>query len=466
MEIRNKNQVLDALNDAIYVLDKDGNVIYANNATVKLFGYSKSEMLKLNVYELNQNGTINICLLANTLEEKKQITRIQIFVTRTYPKGKKMLVTQFPVFDESGQVKISVGIIRDIRDLVLAYNSYSIEEGRIQFGQQKRKPLNNIIAADPKTLKLIGELERAANSDAAILITGESGVGKEVFADYIHSFSGRNNEKMVRINCASLPETLLEAELFGYEKGAFTGASATGKAGLIEEANHGTLFLDEINSMPLSIQGKMLRVLDTKIFRRIGSNKEIHVNFRLLSATNEDLQELIQEKKFRQDLYFRCNVIPINIPPLRERPKDIIKLCNFYLDYYNEKYSTNKALAEPLYQRLAQYAWPGNVRELKNFIERLILMTDESAQLIQDIPETLSDLTDIPNKPFTISPAENAMNHGEFRAVYNNKKSLKEQSAAFENWLIEQAVLGNGSLSKAAKQLQIDKTTLIRKRKK
>ncbi|MPM76066.1 Regulatory protein AtoC [bioreactor metagenome] len=212
-----------------------------------------------------------------------------------------------------------------------------------------------------------------ADADSAILLTGESGTGKEVVASFIHEQSKRGGHGMVAINCASLPESLLEAELFGYEKGAFTGASTAGKPGLIESAEGSTLFLDEINSMPMALQGKLLRVLETKQVKRIGSIKERTIDFRVIAATNADLASCVAKGTFRMDLYYRLNVIPLLIPPLRQRRDDIMPLCKFFLKKYFEQYGKLKILSNQAFETLKAYDWPGNVRELKNFIERLVV---------------------------------------------------------------------------------------------
>jgi transcriptional regulator with PAS, ATPase and Fis domain len=248
----------------------------------------------------------------------------------------------------------------------------------------------HIVYVSEAMKKLLDVAYSVADTESSVLLYGESGTGKEVLANYIHTHSKRGSKEMVVINCASLPESLLEAELFGYEKGAFTGASCE-KHGLIELADKGTLFLDEINSIPLALQGKLLRVLETKRLKRIGSLKEKQVDFRLLSAANENLRQCIDRKTFRADLYYRLSVVPLVIPPLRSRRDDIVPLCRHFLRFYGEKYGKTRIFSEETLASLRTYHWPGNVRELKNLMERLIVTHSHTSAQIMAIPPEMFD---------------------------------------------------------------------------
>ena len=233
-----------------------------------------------------------------------------------------------------------------------------------------------IIAADPAILAVKNRCERVAGTDATVLLTGESGVGKDVFAKQIHQLSERRNKPYVAINCAAIPENLLESTLFGYEKGAFTGA-AKAQPGKFEQANGGTLFLDEIGEMPLELQAKLLRVLQDQVVERLGSLRSIHCDVRIVAATNQDLQQRVKDGKFREDLYFRLAVFPIRIPPLRERKNDILPLAEHFLVRYGRTMGRQGLKLSPASQNdLANYAWPGNVRELENAIQRALLLSD------------------------------------------------------------------------------------------
>ncbi len=267
--------------------------------------------------------------------------------------------------------------------------------------------------------------------------------------------SPRKEKEMVSINCASLPETLLEAELFGYVKGAFTGASDAGKEGLIEIAEGGILFLDEINSLPLATQGKFLRILETKMVKRVGSTKQKYIDFKLIAATNSNLKDLVDENKFRKDLYYRLNVITINIPPLRERREDIIPLADYFIKYYCNKYGREKKFSAKMYDKLVEYEWPGNVRELKNFIERIILMSSNSVLEIEDIPFALDE--------FITSPIQSIESYEYFDLNEIEGKKLKDAVELFEKFLIGRIYKKEKSSRKTADQLGVNQSTIIRK---
>ena len=237
-----------------------------------------------------------------------------------------------------------------------------------------------------KKIKEFSIAANVASLDSTVLLYGESGSGKEVLAHYIHDNSDRKNQPLITVNCAAFPENLIEAELFGYEKGAFTGASREGKTGLVEAADGGTLFLDEINSLPLSVQGKLLRTLEEKSIQRIGSTRIKKVDFRLVAATNRNLSEMVQAKTFREDLYYRIQVIPLTIPPMRNRREDIIPLCLHFLHYFFQKYNIQKSFSDIVLKEVQEYDWPGNVREIRNFVERMVVMTPRAAREINVIP--------------------------------------------------------------------------------
>lgn len=253
--------------------------------------------------------------------------------------------------------------------------------------RKPQSPLPKLIGISPSLQKAIDIAKQAARSDSTILIRGESGTGKEMFARTVHDTSPRSHGPFIAINCAAIPEGLLESELFGYEEGSFTGAKKGGKIGKIESANQGTLFLDEIGDMPLALQAKLLRVIQEKRIDRIGSSESVPVNIRLVAATHRNLEEMIVQGKFREDLYFRLNVIPIYIPPLRERQGDIELLLNFYLrKYCTLLRKSYKKFSNSVIERLVAYSWPGNIRELENLVEYLVNIHDKDIISIEDLP--------------------------------------------------------------------------------
>ncbi|MEK4028998.1 MULTISPECIES: sigma 54-interacting transcriptional regulator [Bacillaceae] len=250
--------------------------------------------------------------------------------------------------------------------------------------------------------KLMKTLERIALFDTTVIIYGESGTGKSLLAKYIHEKSSRAKEACIIINCAALPEHLLESELFGYADGAFTGANKAGKIGLIEAANHGTLFLDEIGELPLNIQAKLLQVLQDREFTPIGETASRKVDIRIIAATNQNLREMVRRKKFREDLYYRLNVVDVKVPALRERMDDIVPLTNHFLEKFNKKFNTERTISKDVYRFFNEYTWPGNVRELENLIEKLIVVSETCID-IDHIPDTLQEQADhhATDSPFT-----------------------------------------------------------------
>lgn len=236
---------------------------------------------------------------------------------------------------------------------------------------------DEVIESNIQMKRITDLIKRIAPFDATVLLTGESGVGKNRFADMIHSLSERKDAPFVTINCGAIPENLLESELFGYEKGAFTGANQSGKIGLIETANHGTLFLDEIGDLPLPLQVKLLKVIQEKKITRVGGLQEKDIDFRLIAATNKDISGLVETGAFRKDLFYRLNVISIAIPPLRKRKEDISHFVHHFTEKYNEKYRTSHVFSDRAMGFMETYPWPGNVRELENIVERIILTADE-----------------------------------------------------------------------------------------
>ncbi|KLE15450.1 ATPase AAA [Clostridium sp. C8] len=313
--------------------------------------------------------------------------------------------------------------------------------------------LESIIGESESMRNIKKKILKIANSTSSVLITGESGTGKEVIARAIHSQSNRRNKPFIAINCAAIPEALLESELFGYAKGAFSGASNNGRMGKFELANGGIIFLDEIGDMPLSLQVKLLRVLQEKKFAKIGSNKMINLDIRVIAATNKDIKEMIKEKKFREDLYYRINVIPIEIPNLSERKEDIKQLVLSFIEKYCSSYNLEKInIEDEVIKKLENYPWEGNIRELQNAVELMINLVDEDNIITCSIlPEYITsyydshdekDLDDIINGDFI---------------------TLEELEKRYINYALEKYGHDTKGKSKAAKKLGIGLATLYRK---
>lgn len=320
---------------------------------------------------------------------------------------------------------------------------------------------NGIVTCNDLMIKQIEHLNRISEINVNILIYGETGTGKEVYAEYAHKVSPRKDNKFVKLNCATIPDQLFESEMFGYSDGAFTGASRFGKKGLFELANSGTIFLDEIGEMPLETQSKLLRVIQDKTFIRLGSQNEISVDVKVISATNKDLRSLIYKKKFREDLFYRLNVFPINLIPLRDRKEDIVLLSLYFLKECNEKYGYNKKLSYDTIVSFLNYQWPGNVRELKNSIERLVLLTkNDIITYAKPFIGEENRQIDIDNLTHIISDPK--LINDEFDSSHK-AKSLKEMVADYEIKIIMHYIKKYGSLRKAAKFLESSPGTLSRK---
>ncbi len=370
--------MFDNLPDGVYILDADGNYIYANSVYIHLIGLDRATLMKTNVHDLLHSNQIDICISDIVYQEKRRVVMFQdvTIIGGSAHMPFRQLVISNPVFGEDGTVQNILAVCRPLETLNSFYNEAASSEINGTCIIPQADECSPSIVAESHSMQRILQLARdVAEIDASVLISGESGTGKEVVAQYIHSQGHRRDGELVVINCAALPENLLEAELFGYEKGAFTGASAKGKAGLFELASGGTLFLDEINSMPISLQGKLLRAIETKTIQRIGATASKKVDFRLIAATNENLLLAVEDKRFRADLLYRLNVIPLELPPLRDRREDIVPLALYFLDHYNKKYNKNKRFGLHTLESMEAYDWGGNVRELKNFVERSVVMS-------------------------------------------------------------------------------------------
>lgn len=297
-----------------------------------------------------------------------------------------------------------------------------------------------------ETIKLASKVSAY---DTTVLITGESGTGKEVLAKFIHNESPRKEEAFIKVNCSAIPKNLFESELFGYMEGSFTGASKEGKPGMFELADGGTILLDEIGELPLSVQSKLLRVIQEREVLRIGAEKPTSIDVRILAATNRDLEKEIEEGNFREDLFFRLNVVPINMPPLRERPEDVIELIQFFLEKLNKKYNKIITIREEAINILKSYSWPGNVRELENLVEYLFIMSPTDEIDVEQLPpRIITEQIDTNNFPNDFS---------------NGGSKLRYMTELYEKTIIENTLKNYTSIRQASKVLGVHYSTLSRK---
>ena len=457
--------MLDNITDGLYILDDAGNYIYANSAYVHSTGIPKSVLLTYNVHDFLKDNQIDICISDIVYREKRRVVMFQdVFIVGS-PKKFRQLVISNPIFGADGQVQNVLAICRPMDTMNALYQEASSAAitSSLLFIPRTSNANGSIVAESPAMQNILYSAKEIAGIDASVLITGESGTGKEVVAQYIHSQGRQKNGEMVVINCAALPENLLEAELFGYEKGSFTGALSTGKAGLFEAASGGTLFLDEINSLPLSLQGKLLRTIETKTVQRIGSTKSKKVDFRLISATNEDLLSAVQDRRFRADLYYRLNVIPLELPPLRQRREDIIPLALTFLQHYNHKYNKAKQFTAHTLASMEAYDWAGNVRELKNFVERSVVM---SASDYIDITNIRSVAASHERRSDGQEPIWTAQETFPWEKFLDQDLSLQEYMDRCEEEYLSLALKKYKSSYLAADHLGTSQSSIMRRKKK
>ncbi len=427
--------------DGIHILDSEGNTLYINEACTRIEGLSKEEALGKNIRQLVEEGVYSESVTLKVLETKETTTIIQMVKN-----GKEVLTTGTPTFKEDGTIDNVIVNSRDITDLNNLKRELSARENELERFRLEQKQFGNVIAKSPLMKKVLGIALTVAKVDSTVLLTGESGVGKGLIAQFIHDNSNRANGHFIKIDCSSIPETLIESELFGYEPGAFTGAEKSGKIGLLEMAKGGTVFLDEIGEMPLSMQPKLMRAIQDREIVPVGGKKVKRLDVRFISATNVDLVRLVNEKLFREDLYYRLNVVPINIPPLREREDDVLPLIKHMLEKINERYGLSKELSVDVYNTLLRYPWPGNVRQLENFIERILVSTSNDMIEMNDISSGMFKGKD--TEPYTVDL---------------DGKSYKELLAEYDKYVIKEIIKKEGSIPKAAKKMEIDPTTLRRK---
>ena len=441
-------EILDHIPVCVTVVNMDGIFEYANAQYWKETGILPEEVLGRKVQEIESEGKFfRISHSALAIKERKHITAVSL--NNSIGSHQYGYVNSAPIFDKDQNLVKVITTIMNPYDLRSGYEDFKAaldHENSVRIIEGIDNGESEILIGEDKNIQAIRRLsKRVAETNATVLITGESGSGKEAVADYIYDCSKRKDKPFVKINCAAIPADLLEAELFGYEKGAFTGANAKGKVGLLETANHGTVLLDEIGDLPLNLQPKLLRVLQQGALYRIGSNNPIKLDVRFIAATNSDLSAKVQDGSFRQDLYYRLRVIPISVPPLRERPDDVPRLVRNFLEQYCQKHSRTVLLTDEIMPLFQQYSWPGNVREVQNIIEYLVICTDEGESIrVHDVKSL-----------FDVSPP----GPGHLQAA----GTLFERRDRFEKSVIEQTIAETGNIRETARQLGIYVSSLYRK---
>lgn len=381
---------LEQSHDGFMIANPDGIILYSNDSYRKLTKLYEKGSVGTNLKELLSQQAIDGSTCMECIKRKRTFTSVH----RDYALDGVILSASKPLFDENGNIELVITNVRDTSEFFDLKHEIEIAQKAIAdltksadelgFGDQK------IVAVSPKMQATLKKAQKASGFDVSVLIQGPSGTGKEVVAKFIHQHSPRKDKPFIVINCGAIPETLMETELFGYAEGTFTGQKRSGKCGLLAAAKGGTLFLDEIGDMPLSMQVKLLRVLESNTYTPVGSTQQLNANVRFISATNRPLMEMVNQNLFREDLYYRLNVVEVTIDPLIDRKEDIIPLSIFFLEKFNRKYHLEKILPSNIIPALQGYPWTGNVRELKNVIETMtVLSSDRYLELPQNIQDNV-----------------------------------------------------------------------------
>ncbi len=422
--------VFDNVENGIYLVDGRGVTLAVNRKFEEMSGFTNAELAGRSLYDIVGPGKLFSGSASLLILERK----VPVTATYSTKTGRKLLVKGKPIFDANGRIRY---IINTIWDLTVVQYSKTIDADT---ARSQMLVEQDIITVSERMSGVIDLVLRVAKTDSTILFSGESGVGKGQLAKLVHRTSERRAKPFLQINCAAIPENLLEAELFGYEPGAFTGAERKGKSGLFQHAHGGTLFLDEIGDFPLHLQAKLLSVLQDQTFFKIGGREAQHVDVRLIAASNRDLAALVATGRFREDLYYRLNVVPIHLPPLRERREDIPLLIDYFIDHFNRKYQRYKRLSTQVAQQMCMLPWKGNIRELENTIERMVVTSQD------DVIDSLEAL------------------HTTGREA-NGHRSLPDLLQAYEQEILLDSLRRLGTTRKVAKALGLSQATAARKLK-
>ncbi len=440
---RDLEEILRNSFDGIFVADGEGMTLFVNEGCERNYGVKASQLIGHHVSEFESKGWIRPVIAGKVAQSKQRIT-----TTQQTHEGKTIMVTGIPLLDEQGRVRRVIINSRDMtelvnlqQDLAQAQENLRRVDSEIAALRNQALRIDGVVLHSPAMQRLAELAVRVAKVNSTVLLTGESGVGKEVVTRLIHSESPRANGPFIKINCGALPRELLETELFGYEPGAFTGAQRQGKHGLIELAAEGTLFLDEIGEMAPDLQVKLLTVLQDRVLTRVGGTRTVPVDVRVIAATNRDLKEMVAQRSFRSDLYYRLNVVPIHVPPLAERREDILPLIHHFAGEFCRQYGLERRISERVLRRLHDHRWPGNVRELRNVVERLIVTSPQPLIGLQDLDGVL--------------PAD--------AGTLSGRGSLRERVERFESGLLEEAMRTHGSTRGVAKALGISQSSVVRK---
>jgi len=441
--IKELGAIINSSYDGIFITDGGGNVLLLNDAYQRMTGITAQEVVGKNMKQLVEEKYYDQSVTLLVMETMRAAT-----IDQTIRGERRLLVTGNPVFDDSGNLHRVVTNVRDITDLInlrdqlIKTREKTLQyESEISYLRSLQIEAGDIIFRSRSMAQALVTATKVAYVDSTVLISGDSGTGKELIAKLIHKKGKGALQPFIAINCAALPEQLLETELFGYEGGAFTGARKEGKPGLFELANNGTLFLDEVGDMPMVLQAKLLRAIQEKQIMRLGSTKYVNINVRIIGATHRDILKMVERREFRRDLYYRLMVVPIHLPPLRERGEDVPLLVLHFFEKFNKRFGYTKTITPGAVDALVNYSWPGNVRELENLIERLLVTVAEPEITVEHLPGAIRRSTYIPRRG----------------------SKMGEAVAEVEAYLLGEAFRKLGAWQKVALELGIDKATAYRK---
>lgn len=452
----NMEQILDHLNIGVIAIDRESRIFYVNPAYSDILNVAPGKVIGRYMNRIEKDAVLLEVLATRRGQkrEKQLVQSVQKYVS----------VNMFPLY-QNGEFMGACSVFTDITELKhLSREVARISQVAEQYNQEIRARdflnSNHIVGESEVYMNCIRKAMMVAATDASVLIRGENGTGKEVICKIIQENSARSKKPFIKVNCAAIPEALIESELFGYEEGSFTGAKKGGRAGKFELAHGGTIFLDEIGDLPMAMQAKLLRVLQEKEIEKVGGQRSMPIDVRVIAATNQPLEKMIEEGRFRVDLYYRLNVVAIDIPPLRERGSDIILLANEFLNVFNQKYSKEKRLKESAYRVLMDYEWPGNVRELRNVLESAVVLT-----VSDDIgAENLPGLFPVHSMEIVQQKTEDiAADEPEAEKPFVSD-TLKNQMASCEKEILMSALkYYKGDRNRVMKELDISRRTFYRK---
>ena len=439
-------KIINDMEEEIFVSDANGKVVYMNPHSEKVCGVRREECVGHNVRELEQRGVFSESMTLEVLSKYEKVEK-----TVEVASGLHIISTATPIYDEEHNIQYVLCMSKDIKELnelmeknALITEALADTKKEVQELQARVISQKNYIFESPGMKQVKKQIMKIAPTDVTVLIDGETGTGKEITADLLHRLSKRRSQPLMKVNCGLIPSELLESELFGYMPGAFSGAAKDGKMGIIEAGNKGTIFLDEIGEMPLPLQVKLLEFLQDRRIMRIGGIKRIPIDVRIVAATNRDLAAMVEEGSFRKDLYYRLNVIPIHLQPLRERREDIQPLAKMFLQKFNHEYHYRKELKPSVLQDLANYSWPGNVRELMHVMERFVV-SSETDVIGDDL------LRQVLGKPIITS-----------KVICTEVIPLAKAREELDYTLVAAACERYGSTHKAAKVLEVNQSTVVR----